>query len=226
MQKQAHFRQSPVESKLGADHPDTLTCRNNLALAYWSASRTAEAIRLHEQTLKEREAKLGADHPNTLSSRNNLTVAYDQAGQYNKAEPLLRATLEQSRQRFGSDDPLTASQMSLMGLNLLRQHKYIEAEPLLRDCLKVRKAKQPDAWTTFNAQSLLGGALLGQKKYADAEPLLLKGYQGMKDREDKIPPPGKIRLSKALERLVQLYGATGKKDEAAKWRKELEAEKR
>ena len=72
---------------------------------------------------------------------------------------------------------------------------------------------------------MLGGALLGQKKYAEAEPLLLAGYEGMKQREAKIPPLGKVRLTEALERLVQFYEALEKKDEAAKWRKELEARK-
>jgi hypothetical protein len=69
---------------------------------------------------------------------------------------------------------------------------------------------------------MLGAALLGQKKYTDAEPLLKGGYQGMKQRQDKIPPQSKSRLRMALELLVELYEATGNKDEAAKWRKELE----
>jgi hypothetical protein len=47
----------------------------------------------------------------------------------------------------------------------------------------------------------------------------------MKHRETMIPPQGKVRLTEALERLGQLYEATGKKDEAAKWRKELDAAK-
>ena len=64
---------------------------------------------------------------------------------------------------------------------------------------------------------------MGQKKYADAEPLLLAGYEGMKQREKAIPPQGKIRIPEAIERLVQLYEATDKKDDAARWRKELEA---
>ena len=72
---------------------------------------------------------------------------------------------------------------------------------------------------------MLGGALLGQKKYAEAEPLLIAGYEGMKQREATIPPQGKDRLTEALERLVQLYEATDKPDEAAEWRKELEANK-
>ncbi len=210
------------EAKLGADHPDTLISRNNMIAVYLSAGRTAEAIRLLEQTLKQTEAKLGADHPNTFNTRNNLAAAYDSVGQFTKSEPIYRIALDRTRKQFGDEDSRTAGQLAVLGLNLLQQKKYSEAEPICRDCLKIREKNEPDAWTTFNTQSLLGGALLGQKKYADAEPLLLQGYQGMKERQDKIPPQGKVRLTEALERLVQLYEATGKKDEAAKWRKELE----
>ncbi len=47
----------------------------------------------------------------------------------------------------------------------------------------------------------------------------------MKQREKMIPPQGKIRIPEAIERLVQLYEAMDKKDDAAKWRKELETRK-
>ncbi len=47
----------------------------------------------------------------------------------------------------------------------------------------------------------------------------------MKQREAKIPASAKVRLTEALERLVQLYEAMGKKDDAARWRKELDATK-
>ena len=97
----------------------------------------------------------------------------------------------------------------------------------MRECLLIREKTEPDAWTTFHTQSLLGGSLLGQKHYAAAEPLLLSGYEGMKAREAKIPPAGNPRLSEALERLVQLYDAWGKPEQAAAWRKRLqEAKKR
>ncbi len=72
---------------------------------------------------------------------------------------------------------------------------------------------------------MLGGALLGQKKYADAESLLLRGYHGMKEREDKIPAQAKnLRLREAVERMVQLYDAWGTKGKADEWRKQLEAQ--
>ena len=61
--------------QLGADHPDTLTSRNNLAYAYRSAGRLAEATALFERTLADRERVLGADHPDTLTSQNNLERA-------------------------------------------------------------------------------------------------------------------------------------------------------
>jgi hypothetical protein len=90
-------------------------------------------------------------------------------------------------------------------LNLSQQKKWTDAEPVLRNSLTLREKKLPDDWRTFNTKAMLGGALLGQKKHADAEPLLLKGYEGMKARENTIPPQGMVRLTEALERLVQLY---------------------
>ena len=106
---------------------------------------------------------------------------------------------------------------------MLRAKAFAEAEPLVRESLAIREKAEPEIWLTFNGQSMLGGALLGQGKHTEAEPLLLAGYRGMKEREASIPPGGWIRLTEALECLVQLYDAVGKKDEAAKWRKELEA---
>jgi hypothetical protein len=68
----------------------------------------------------------------------------------------------------------------------------------------------------------LGGALLGQEKYAAAEPLLLAGYAGLREHAEQIPPPVRqLRLTEALERLVKLYEALEKGEDAARWRKEL-----
>ena len=63
------------ERVLGADHPDTLGSRNNLAGAYRAAGRLEQAIPLFERTLADSERVLGADHPDTLTSRNNLERA-------------------------------------------------------------------------------------------------------------------------------------------------------
>ena len=76
---------------LGADHPDTLTSRNNLAAAYRAAGDLGRAIPLHEQTLADRQRVLGADHPDTLASRNNLAAAYRDGGGPGPGHPAVRA---------------------------------------------------------------------------------------------------------------------------------------
>jgi hypothetical protein len=48
---------------LGADHPDTLGSRNNLAYAYLHAGRTAEAVRQFEQALADYERVLDPGPP-------------------------------------------------------------------------------------------------------------------------------------------------------------------
>jgi hypothetical protein len=87
------------------------------------------------------------------------------------------------------------------------------------------RKKEPDAWTTFNMKSLLGGVLLGRKKYANAEPLPMAGHERMMQREAKMPPQGKIRLTEALELQVRLYEETGHKDKADEGRKKREEAK-
>src|SRR5262249_13962837 len=164
-------------------------------------------------------------HRNAARIVANLIDCHERLKQFDQAEAWRRKWLAVVKERSGADSLPYAGELASLGLNLLHQQKWTDAETVLRECLPLREKTQPDAWNTFNTQSMLGGALLGQKKYADAEPLLLAGYAGLKERAAKIPPPGKIRLTEALERLVALYEATGKKDEAAKWRKELNAAK-
>ena len=86
--------------------------------------------------------------------------------------------------------------------------------------MALREKAQPDDWRMFDAQSLLGGSLLGRKKYAEAEPLLLKGYEGLRQWEKALEPRDAARVVEALDRLIELYSATTKPDEAKKWREE------
>ncbi|SNT60261.1 Tetratricopeptide repeat-containing protein, partial [Streptosporangium subroseum] len=86
----SHFQRTHAAStqSLGADHPSTLTSRNNLAYAYQTAGDLERAILLFEHNLADRERILGTDHPSTLTSRNNLASAYESAGDLKRAIPL------------------------------------------------------------------------------------------------------------------------------------------
>ena len=209
------------EAKLGPDYPDTLTSRNNLASAYRAAGRTAEAIRLDEETLRMREAKQGPDHPDTITNRNNLVGAYESLGCWADAETLRRENLDRRRKVNPPQDRLLSGDLASLGSNLLKQAKWAQAEPVLRECLTIREKAMPNDWSRFNAMSLLGESLLGQCKYAETEALVVQGYEGIKAREAKIPGPGKSRLPEAAERVIRLYEAWGKLEQAASWKARL-----
>jgi hypothetical protein len=206
--------------KLGELHPDTLKMLASLGVNYRDTGRLAEAIPLLEQAYRE-----GRKHASLDWVGAELLTAYIRAGKSAEASALLKDNLEAARKALPADSSRLAKALAQNGSALLELKAWADAEPVLRECLLIREKKEPDAWTTFNSKSMLGGALLGQKKYAEAEPLLLQGYEGMKQRESKIPKAGKNLMSEALERLVQLYDATGKKEEAAKWRTELKVTK-
>jgi tetratricopeptide (TPR) repeat protein len=200
------------EKKLGRQHPSTLLSVANLGVNYKDAGRFKEGIPLLEEAYRASKK-----HANLSWVGGSLQDAYTKAGEAAKLADLLLERLAEARKTQPNDSPTLAGKLAEVGQVLLQQKKWTDAEPLLRECLTIRAKTQPDAWTTFNAQSLLGGALLGQKKYAEAEPLLIQGYEGLKAKEEKIPPQSKTFLSKAIDRLIELHMVTNRPDEAKKW---------
>jgi tetratricopeptide (TPR) repeat protein len=142
-------------------------------------------------------------------------------GDFSASELICRERLQYLRDKVPPDSPELATALAELARALLAAQKFGEAEPFARECLEIRERTIPDDWRTFNGRSFLGGCLLGQKRYAEAEPLLLAAYEGIKQREDKIPPAGKLRPKECLQWLVQLYEETNRLDEAAKWKQKL-----
>ena len=69
---------------LGADHPDTLTTRNNLAGYLAEAGQLETAISLLEELVADRLRVLGADHPDTLTTWHNLADCLGRAGSWTR----------------------------------------------------------------------------------------------------------------------------------------------
>jgi serine/threonine protein kinase len=210
------------KAKLGHDHPSTLASMNNLASAYSSAGRIAEALPLYEQSLELTKGKLGPDHPDTFTSLYNLAMAYLVGGQTKKAQPLFDHFMTGMRERAKPYDSDFADLLAEVSLKLLQHRQATTAETYLRECLTIREKNLPDDWVLFDTKSMLGGALAGQKKFQEAETLLIEGYQGMKEREEKIPLASKNCFAESIRRLVQFYEALDNRDDAAMWGKKLQ----
>lgn len=175
---------------------------------------TERAIQQYERALALLEAEFGPEHPDTGDCRNQLAVAYR------------RADREEEASRLFEQTPLTSTHAAVLTIQasaLLADGKPAEAELKLRESLRIRQRVQPDDWTTFDAESMLGEARLEQKKYAAAERSLLAGYEGIQQRQAKLSVRDRRQLDRARQRLVRLYEAWGKDDEAAKWRRETAA---
>jgi hypothetical protein len=72
----------------------------------------------------------------------------------------------------------------------------------------------------------LGKTLLEEGKFGEAEPLLLSAFEGMERQQGKMPSTIRPQMTDTIETLSKLYDATGKPEEAAKWRGDLEKQKR
>jgi TolA-binding protein len=195
--------------------------RQDLAIAEAKkAEIEAELSQLQELAL--RRPRLGLDHPDTLASLAHLAAIYENAQRWADAEGVYKELIALQRRKGPAGSPELAAATARLSRSLLHQKKYTEAETLLREGLAARAKGRPDDCLLDDIRGLLGESLLGQKKYAEAEPLLLRGYEGLKQREARVPPAEKALLAEAL---VRLYEATGRKDRADVWRKKLEVVK-
>jgi eukaryotic-like serine/threonine-protein kinase len=208
---------------LGGEHPEVATSLNNLAAVLEEQGKVAEAEALFREALAMEKKLLGSEHPEVAASLAGLADVLSAQGKLAEAETLQREALKMRNKLLGHEHPDVAQSLADLTRTLLLEEKVIEAEVLARECLAIYEKRFLQDWPTFDAWSLLGATLLGQKKYAEAEPLLLTGYKGMKDCVEKIPAAQKRRLKEALQHLVQLYDATGRPEEAARWKRELAA---
>ncbi len=200
------------EKKFGRGDPNTLMTVANLGVNYKDSGRLAEAIPFLEEAYRA-----SMKHPMLRGFGPQLLLAYSKADKSVEVARLGLELLADARLTLPKDSPQLAERLAVFGGSLLEVKAFAEAEPLLRECLAIREKKEPDDARTFITQSMLGAALLGQKKYADAEPLLLKGYEGLKQREKTIPPQGATRIPESIDRLIELHTATNKPDEAKKY---------
>ena len=158
-----------IEDVLGPDHPDTLSVRNNLAVAYDSVGRFGEAIELFEQVLAEQERVLGPDHPDTLSVRNNLAVAYDSVGRFGEAIELFEQVLDDQERVLGPDHPNTLTVRNNLALAYKSVGRFDEAIELFKRVLADQeRVLGPDHPYTLTARNNLAVAYRSVGRFDEA----------------------------------------------------------
>ena len=179
--------------------------------------RYAEAESLIDEGTKLFTKSQGEDHPNVAFGLTSLATAYYYEGRYDLAEQEARKAVAIS-EKSSKASHTYARASGMLGRILSTTGRAREAEPLLREALAVlepRVPRQSNPMATILGN--LGDCLAAQARYADAEPLLNESYTILK----AVHLPQSPMLDEARQRLVSLYEAWGKPQEAARYRSQL-----
>src|SRR5262245_27936914 len=139
---------------LGADHPDTLTTRNNIAQWTGQTGDAPEALRLFHALLPDLERVLGVDQPEALRMRNNIAHWTGQTGDVREALRLFHALLPDQERVLGANHPDTLTTRNNIAAWTGQTGDVREAlrlfHALLPDQERVHGADHPDTLMTRN----------------------------------------------------------------------------
>ena len=90
-------------SRLGEEHLDVATSKNDLAGLYSRQGRYKKAESRLVEALEMRKRLLGEEHPDVAQSINILALLYGAQGRYSEAEPLYVKALEKRKKILGEE---------------------------------------------------------------------------------------------------------------------------
>ncbi|MBI4601385.1 MAG: serine/threonine protein kinase [Planctomycetes bacterium] len=139
-----------------------------------------------------------------------------------ESEPVSRKSLEILEGLLPPRHPRLARPLTQLGATFQRatDPDLAEGERHLELALAIRRENLPRGhWETAITAGLLGANLAGQERYAESEPLLLESLEAI----ERTHGPAHPRTGTALRRVVSLYDAWGKEEDARPYSERLRA---
>jgi eukaryotic-like serine/threonine-protein kinase len=135
--------------------------------------------------------------------------------QYAEAEAKINATLEIYRAASSPQYVNYATALMVQGMIYSQTTRIDEAEKLLREAVRIRTENMPEThFLRATANGALGEFLTAQARFPEAEPLLVASYESLQKSQAANSP----RTRRARQRLVNLYDAWNKPEQAAPYR--------
>ncbi len=202
----------------GDDHPRTLSFKNNLGRIVLHLGRAGEAEQLFRQAYESVKVNLSPANELRQKCTSNLIDALLALRQPEEAEAIGRELIEVRRKLEPPAPGLVAQTLEQLGHAYYIQSNYAGARDAWKECVDLRSGIDPNHWLTNRARSELGAALTAQERFEEAESLLLMSYNALERQADEVPiVAGAGCLDDARARIVALYKAWGKSDEANNW---------
>ncbi len=202
----------------GDQHPNTIRAQNNLGMVVFRGG-DPDGAEPHLRTAYELSRQhLQPTHEVRTTSASNLVDALLELSRPKEAETYCRELLAVRRALDPPRPQYVARSLEQLGRCLFDQGISTDAEVAFRECLTIREGIKIDHWLTNLARSLLGASIAGQARFAQAEPLLVNAQADLTAARDDIPSFKRDdELAAARRRVIELYEAWDKPEEAAKW---------
>jgi tetratricopeptide (TPR) repeat protein len=155
---------------LGADHPDTLTTRHDIARMMQLQGSYAKAEDQFRAVLRARRRVLGVGDPDTLDTRHEIARTMAARREYAKAEDQFRAVLKARKRRLGADHPDTLITRHEIARMMAEQENRADAEDEFRNVLEARtRVLGDDNPDTLTTQHEIARVMADQGNHGEAE---------------------------------------------------------
>jgi tetratricopeptide (TPR) repeat protein len=200
-----------LERAFGADHPNTATALNLLALLYYNQGNYAEADPLVKRAMSINEKSLRPDHQATTSSFSDLAGwILQKLESYSDAELLLKRAIDIYEKALGSEHPYTAIALTNLADLYLKQGRYTDAELQLKRAIDIYEKALGSAHP-YTATALNGLAVLyeNELRYQEAETFFKRATAIYEKVLAEHP-----YTAQSLNNLADLYYSQGRYAEA------------
>jgi tetratricopeptide (TPR) repeat protein len=165
--------------------------------------------------LRIRRQVLGEEHPDYAWSMFNYADFLVKEARYPEAADWSRRVLALRGKTLDDPHPAVSTAIQVLGRALAGLDSLEQAEALLRESLALRREHFPPGhWIIASSVSHLGAIVARAGRFAEAESLLVASERELLALRGPQAQP----VKDARKRLVDLYVAWGKPEEAEKWR--------
>lgn len=202
----------------GDEHPLVAAVMSPLATVQERLGAFERADSTYRAVLAMREKLLGREHPEYAWTMFNYADFLLARGRNAEAADWARRVLALRGRSFDDGHPAIGTAMAILGRALDRQDSIAAGGKWIREALALRKRSLPTGhFLVASSESILGEHLVRERRFPEAERLLLASEQAL------VTSRGEAAniVADARNRIVMLYDAWGKPEQAAGWRAKL-----
>jgi tetratricopeptide (TPR) repeat protein len=198
---------------LGDSHPEVARNISDVAVVLHAKGDPAAAIAMQRDSANMYRRELGPEHPDVARSGALLAYWLIDAGSFDEAEQLVDEALAIRRKVMGDESADVAATYTLRANLMLAERRFDEALKEAAEARRILALSLPDDhWRVAMAKNTQGAALTGLGRYKEAEPLLVGSL------EQLYGSPVPDLPARGRSRLVDLYTAWGRPEDATKYR--------